>query len=78
MSLEEIDVREGAPIEGQSIREAQIAQQTGLIILAMKRPHEALILNPQSSYILQPGDKMLVMGEIEKMQKLQRLAGWSV
>jgi len=44
----------------------------------MKRPNQALILNPQSSYVLEPGDKMLVMGEVEKMQKLQRLAGWSV
>lgn len=76
LSLEEIDVRPGAPILGQTIRDAQIAQKTGLIILAMKRKDEALKLNPPSSFVFQLGDKMLVMGEVEKMQKLQQLAGW--
>lgn len=76
LSLEEIDVRPQAPIQGLSIREAQVAQKTGLIILAMKRLNEPLTLNPPSSYVFLPGDKMLVMGEVEKMQKLQRLAGW--
>jgi uncharacterized protein with PhoU and TrkA domain len=57
--------------------DAQIPQNTGLIVIAMRKPDggEAedyeYVFNPVGSTRVEPGDVMIVLGKPEQVQKLR-------
>jgi voltage-gated potassium channel len=72
--LEEVDVPKGSKLNGKTLKDAGIPQKTGLIVIAVKRAVDSkMIFNPSSSTILQENDKLIVLGDPAKMDKLQAL-----
>ncbi|MFA9463922.1 MAG: TrkA C-terminal domain-containing protein [Velocimicrobium sp.] len=56
------------------IFEAKIPEQTGLIILALKRPGTMnFTFNPSSNEILNKGDTMVVLGTDEQVDQLRAI-----
>lgn len=53
----------------KSIRDSNIRATTGLNIVAVKRGEE-LIVSPGADVIIKAGDVLVIIGEIEKIQKL--------
>lgn len=72
--MEEITIPKGASITGKTLKDAEIPQKTGLIVIAVKRATDAkLLFNPSSSTTLQENDKLIVLGDPEKIDKLNTL-----
>ncbi len=74
LRMEEIDIPANSSFNGKTLTEARIPQRTGLIVLAVK--HEGSTkwnFNPGSNLILKQSDKVIVLGEEEKISKLQML-----
>ena len=75
LDLEEVVVGGRSTVTGMSLREARIPEQTGLIILALKKKGEdSFKLNPRSHETLDEGDLIIVLGTGEQVDKLQALA----
>jgi len=71
LRMEDVDVPAGSSIAGKTLQEARIPQHTGLIIIAMKKESEKTwVFNPSSASILNEGDKLIVLGNPEKISKL--------
>lgn len=69
--MEEITIPKGAGISGMTLKEAEIPQKTGLIVIAVKRSSDSkLMFNPSSSTVLNENDKLIVLGDPEKTDKL--------
>lgn len=72
--LEEINVPKGASLHEKSLQKAQIPQRTGLIVIAVKKAKDSKwIFNPISSTILHENDKLIVLGDPDKIDKLHTL-----
>ncbi len=74
LRMEEVNVPKSSSLIKKSLLEAQIPQRTGLIVLAVKRSvNNEWNFNPASSLILEDGDRLIVLGEAEKVGKLESI-----
>ncbi len=73
LRLEEADIPEESPLAGISLAEARIPQQTGLIVLALRRGGRAgpAQYNPGPETTLEAGDVMIVLGQDEQVERLR-------
>ncbi|KAA3613777.1 MAG: potassium channel protein [Calditrichaeota bacterium] len=71
--LEEVTVPENTSFEGKTLREIEIPQRTGLIVIAIKQTvdgKEQYNYNPQSGTKIQQGNVLIVLGNREKVERL--------
>jgi voltage-gated potassium channel len=76
LRLEEATVPEDSRLVGKRLAEARIPQETGLIVLALRRAHAEgpAVFNPGPETRLEAGDTMIVLGRQEQVERLRRLA----
>ncbi len=75
IDLEEVTVKKNSSLVGKSLSEARIPEQTGLIVMAVKRANRETEINPGSGFRLSNNDVLIVLGQEEQVGKLQILAG---
>ena len=63
LRMEEVAVCDGSRLIGQSLEESAVRQSFGLIIVAVKKDTEKMIFNPQASYVIASGDRIIALGE---------------
>lgn len=75
LDLEDAVICKGSPLINQKLKEAQIPQKTGLIVLAIKKgPQGPLSFNPSSDHVLKENHIMIVLGTEEQVGKLRKIA----
>ncbi len=75
LDLEEVILFPGSNCIGKTLREAQIPNKTGLVILAMKKKgSDQMTINPGAEVILNSGDTMIALGTSEQVMKLKGIA----
>jgi len=72
LSIEEEPVAEGSGLAGRTLRQLDLRQRTGASVLAVFRGHETHP-NPESEFVLEAGDRLLVMATVEQISALRRL-----
>jgi K+/H+ antiporter YhaU regulatory subunit KhtT len=72
LSIEEEPVAEGSDLAGRTLRQLDLRQRTGASVLAVFRGHETHP-NPESEFVLEAGDRLLVMATVEQISALRRL-----
>lgn len=74
LDLAEVVIPEQSAMAGMKLSEAKIPEQTGLIVLALKRREGAKFkFNPGSGEVIRVGDTMVVLGTREQEEKLETL-----
>ncbi len=78
LRLEQQTVGDSSPVVGQTLMDARIPQNTGLIVIAVRKKNPegaeeeySYVYNPVGSTRLEPGDVMIVMGSPEQIRKLR-------
>ena len=74
LRLEEAAVKEGSTLAGRTLAEARIPQETGLIIIAVRKgtdEDQEFVFNPGAETRLEPGDELIVMGKPEEVKQLR-------
>jgi len=75
LDIGEVTIRAGSDIAGRHLKDARIPEKTGLIVIAVKQPgKESMEFNPSSQTMLPEGAVMLVLGKLDKIQKLKQIA----
>ncbi len=69
LEIAEIDVSKNSHIIGKSISEINLKRRTGLLIVAIKKANGKLYFNPDSDYVFEENDILLVMGTREQIEK---------
>jgi CPA2 family monovalent cation:H+ antiporter-2 len=67
-------VRQGSPLEGQSLRDGTLRDRSGVTVLAIKRGDE-MNANPDPVWELHDGDVVLLLGTPEQLSVAGRLFG---
>ncbi len=74
LRLEEVALPDDSNLVEKTLSEARIPQRTGLIVIALKRAKDSQwIFNPVSSTILHKNDRLIVLGDEERIEKLHAL-----
>jgi voltage-gated potassium channel len=72
--IEEVLITEKSDFSGRNLKDSGFRKRTGLNVLAIKRAHESFIRpNPDASVIIEPGDKLLVLGQIDQINNLKKM-----
>ncbi|MFZ5639551.1 MAG: potassium channel family protein [Bacillota bacterium] len=74
IEIEEIIINASSPLAGQKLRDSQIKQKTGTMVVAIKRGDE-IISNPSADDIILGNDLLIVLGTREQLASLELLAG---
>jgi voltage-gated potassium channel len=75
LQIEEAAVLAGSRLAGQSLKDSQIRQDLGIIIVAIKKPDGKMLFNPPSETIIGAGDVLITLGNREQLDRLEKMAG---
>jgi voltage-gated potassium channel len=73
--FEEIEVTPGSHAAGRSIKELQIGEQTGALIVAHKRFDQGFNTRPDPDLRLEPGDVLIGVGTPDEIRSFEELFG---
>lgn len=72
VDLEEATITEESELREKTLSQAELPKKTGLIILAVKKVDEEEIkFNPGPDFVMNVGDKLIVMGHQDQIKKLK-------
>lgn len=71
--VEELDIDPESSIADKTIRESGIRQSSGAQILAIEGENETVIVNPEPDHLLVPGERLVVVGTKEQVDKAAEL-----
>ncbi|QLY40684.1 potassium channel protein [Hujiaoplasma nucleasis] len=74
INMEEVVVHQDSELAGKSLRQADVSNKIGLIILGIRREEDKIIFNPKANEILRVGDRMIVVGSKEQITKISDIA----
>ena len=74
--VEEVTLPDDSPLAGKEIRESNIHEATGLLVVGLRQAGaEAFDYNPGPDATLHAGSALVVLGEVPRIQALRKLAG---
>jgi voltage-gated potassium channel len=73
VGIEQVLVAEGCSISNRSLGELHLRRDVGVIVLAIRRADANMVFNPAAETVLQAGDHLIVMGDSEKVRKLEMM-----
>lgn len=73
LRLEEVDITEKSSFVDKSIRELQIRERTGAMVIAYHRDGKPIQTNPPAESVLKPRDILIVMGNEAQIEELRQL-----
>jgi voltage-gated potassium channel len=72
--LEEIQVPATSPLAGQSLRETELRDRTGALVLAMRNREDGRFrTNPEPTQTVDPGDVLIAIGTVPQLDALKHL-----
>jgi len=72
LRLEEIEVRKDASFANTNLMDSGIRKRYNVIVVAIKRDQGEMIFNPTPDTMILPGDIMIVLGQIEQINALEK------
>ncbi|HJT78558.1 MAG TPA: potassium channel protein [Gemmataceae bacterium] len=74
LQIEEVRVEAGSRLAGTTVRDSQLRQDMGIIVVAIKRQSGDMLFNPDSTASIEPGDTLITLGPRPQLDELERLA----
>lgn len=74
LQMEEITIKEGSRLAGQTLDECGIGRDLGIIIVAIKKPTGDMRFNPTFKTTIKTGDTLIALGEVSKLKILEERA----
>jgi voltage-gated potassium channel len=72
--LEEVSIRPGSRLPGQSLRDAEVGEHTGALVLALRDEDGQFVANPPEETRLEAGQVLIAIGTEQQLAALQRAA----
>ena len=69
---QEVGIEDPAEIVGKTIHESAIRKRTGTTILAIKKGDGRILTNPEVSTILDPTDRLILVGTAEQLENFKK------
>lgn len=77
LHIEELPVTVGSSLCGRTIEDCGISRELGVIVVAIKSSEGQMQITPPHKHIINPGETLVVIGEVLKLRALEEMAGRS-
>jgi voltage-gated potassium channel len=74
LQIEEVQIGRGSRLAGTTLRESQVRQDLGIIIVAIKKTSGDMLFNPTSDTLMEAGDTLITLGPRPQLDQLEGLA----
>jgi voltage-gated potassium channel len=74
LAAEQVEVGVDAPFVGKSLRDANLRQSFGVIVVAIKRADGHMQFNPSPEDVLRAGDQLVLLGDTTQLKALDEAA----
>lgn len=71
--VEELDIDPKCSVAGKTIRDSGLRQDTGALILAIEGDEDTVIVNPGPDQVISPGERLVVVGTKDQVDKAAEL-----
>jgi voltage-gated potassium channel len=73
LNIEEVLVTDRSPLANKALAESPIRKTLNIIVVTVNKSDGTFVYNPTSTTILQPGDRVIALGEKANLLKLSKL-----
>ncbi len=70
LAIEEMKVNFGSSLIGKTIIDSEIRTKFGVIIVAILRPNEKMVFNPEPQSVIHENDTLIALGQIQDLKAL--------
>jgi voltage-gated potassium channel len=75
LQIEETQIAAQSRLARVSLRDSQLRQEHGVIIVAIKKATGQMVFNPPGEAVMDPGDTLITLGNRQQLDALEKLAG---
>ena len=75
LTIEEIQIKPGSPLIQSTLKDCPIRKEFGIMVAGIKKVGKDVFLNPSPETEIEAGDILIVIGEKERLEKLEELTG---
>jgi voltage-gated potassium channel len=75
LQIEETQINPRSLLVGTTLRDSQLRQALGIILVAIKKKSGEMIFNPAPEAVLDAGDILITLGHRQQLDQLEKLAG---
>jgi len=72
LQLEEIHVPVSSPCNGVVLRDSGLWEQSGVIVVAIKRASGKMLFNPAPGEEIEAGDSLIALAEAPQLKEIER------
>ncbi len=72
--MQEYDVPEDSPLAGKTLREANLRQRAGVLVLALRRADGTFSTNPDPDIVIEPHQVLIAVGTDTDFDRLDKIA----
>jgi voltage-gated potassium channel len=77
LNIEEVRLTERSPLRDKTLAQANLHRDLNIIVVTVTKQNGSFVYNPQSSTVLEAGDRLIVLGERAQLQELSALCAGS-
>jgi len=74
LTMDELEIEEGSELEGKNLRNSSIRERTNGMVIAIRKEKYRLIVNPSVNEVINKGDVLIVICELDQLENLKRMA----
>jgi voltage-gated potassium channel len=74
LAMEQITIAPSSRLAAQSILDANLRQQYGVIVVGIQREDRRMEFNPEPDTLMHAGDKLVVLGRPDSLKRLEQIA----
>jgi voltage-gated potassium channel len=74
LQIEQTEVQQGSALAGSNLTSSRLRQDYGLIIVAVKKGHGAMLYTPPPESVMEAGDILIALGRRSQLDQLEALA----
>jgi len=72
LRLDEVRIQDSSKYAGKTLLESGLRQEYGLIVVSVKKSNGKMAFNPSGNTLLDAGDILIALGEVEMLERLKR------
>lgn len=72
--IEEVVIAKGTQLCGKTLREADLREDLGVVVIAMREPDGEIVFNPKGDTVLEAMSTLVIVGRREHLDQLERIA----
>jgi voltage-gated potassium channel len=74
LQIEQVEISEASSLAGMTLTNSRLRVDLGLIIVAIKKKHGAMVYTPPPESVLESGDTLIALGKKTQLEQLARMA----